>query len=403
MNRCFGSYLLAVLGLMCCRTMADVTAVPLDPGISEAAKNDPNVAGHPDELAEIQQKVHEQVAKLAKNPSDPAIVSMTRLWLLNEMQLTGNPGDTAPGYELAYGSALNGEFSKLLSQPDTPVNTRLNIGIIIVQLHGRTESLAPSVVSLLQDKSSAVALWGEKAAGAILPVAVRDPAFVSGGLDQVLAAIIGAVAAHPDGYVGGLVAEEAYSAINPEQGWPRGLFPPPNALLALIGANLTLQQSRLEIYRTTGVPEAPRTDTYASYLLLGFPDVWKVMNADQQLQAVQQASDLISLAGQRAAGAGAGRIMNQNDELIDTLKGEGKWIMELSKILNPPDPDLEAVAGEVYRLTVATPPDKIHDACIAVYGALQHDFPTLPTPKQIDSAKSTTDKSSTTLPSEAQR
>ncbi len=398
MSRRFGFCLFAVIGLACCRGMADVTSVTPDPGISDQTKADLNVAAHPDEIAEISQKIHDEVAKLAQNPADPAIVSMVRQWLIGQMALEGNAGGTTPAYQDAYANALNQEFSSYLSKPDTAVNTRLNFGIIIAQLEGKTENLAPSVILLLQDKSSPVALWGVKAAEAMLPVAVQDPAFNGGMRDKVLAAIIDAVAAHPDGPVGGMVADEAYRAINPEMvNWPPGLFPPPNALGALIDANLKLQKTRIVLYRKSGVPESPLSDTYASFLLLGFPNIWSAMAPAQQLQAAQQTSDLVSLAGQWAAS----RPNNQNDELISALNEEGEWIMDLGKTLQ--DQNIQTAGSDVNRLSVASPANTILDACKEVYPAMQAQFPTLVAPQPIDNSKSASDNSGATPASEAQR
>lgn len=398
MNRRFGFCLFAVIGLVCCRGMADEAVVPADPGISDQAKGDLNVATHADEVAEINQKVHDEVAKLAQNPTNPAIVAAVRQWLIGEMLLQGNAGGTTPAYEEAYSSALNHEFSSLLSQPNTAVNTRLNIGIIIAQLQGKTENLAPSVVQLLQDKSSPVAMWGEKAAGAILPVAVQDPAFNGGMRDKVLSAVVDAVAAHPDGPVGGMVADEAYRAINPKMNdWPAGLFPPPNALVALIDANLKLQKSRIDIYKKAGVPESPLSDTYASYLLLGNNNVWSAMSPAQQLAAVQQASDLVSLAGQRAAN----RPNNQNDELIIALNEEGEWIIALGTTLQ--DQNIQTAGSDVYHLSVASPANNILAACKEVYPAMQAEWQTLLEPPTVDNSKSASDNSGPTAASEAQR
>ncbi|HEX4055005.1 MAG TPA: hypothetical protein VHX86_12130 [Tepidisphaeraceae bacterium] len=378
--------------------MADVAPVTPDPGISDQTKGELNVPAHADEVAEINQKVHYEVAKLAANPADPVIVPAVRQWLINEMLLQGNAGSTTPSYEGTYSSALNREFSNLLSQPDTAVNTRLNIGIIINQLQGKTENLAPTVVQLLQDKSGAVVLWGEKAAGAILPVAVQDPAFNGGMRDKVLAAIVDAVIAHPDDKVSGMIADEAYRAINPEMNdWPHGLFPPANALVALVDANLRLQKSRIEIYKNTGVPESPLSDTYASYLLLGFNSVWSTLAPAQQLAAAQQASDLIWLAAQRAAG----RPNNQNDELINALNEEGQWIASMGKWMQ--DANLQTIGAGV-SLSVASPANTILDVCKAVYPAMQADFPTLAPPPSLDNSKSASDTSGpTTAASEAQR
>jgi hypothetical protein len=392
MIRRFGFYLVAVIGFACCPGMADVAAVLPDPGISDQIKSDLNVRSHPDEIAEINHKVHDEVTKLAQNPADAAVVSAARQWLIGEMLLQGNVGGTAPGYQEAYSGALNQEFSDLLSRPTTAVNTRLNIGIIVAQLQGKTESLAPTVVLLLNDKSSAVVLWGENAAGAILPVAMQNASFKA---EPVLAAVVDAVISHPDGAVAGMIADEAYRAINPKL-WPPGLFPPQPALNALIAVNLKLQKSRLELYKK-GIPASPWSDSYASYLLLGFNNIWNSMNATQRQDAAQQASDLVWLAGRRAAN----QASNQNDELIRVLKEEGEWIAALGVTLD--DQGLQKAGAAVNQLGVASPANVILDACKTVYPAMQAQFPNMPPPPSFDTTKSASDSSIPAPASEAQR
>ncbi len=394
MNRCFGFYLVALIGLICCRSMGEVVAVPADPGISDAAKTDLNLATNSAEVTEIGQKVRDEVTKLAQNPSDPATVAMVRQWLLGEMQ------SNSPAYQEAYAGALNTEFMAVLVQPSTPVNTRLNIGIVIKSLPGRTERLAPSVVKLLQDKSAAVVLWGERAAGALLPTAVGDSAFNAGPRDQILAAVIDSVVTHPDGPIAGMLADEANQAINPRLNtWPSGLSPKPAVLSVLVDYNLKLQNARLDMYRKVGIPDFPLADTYASYLTLGTAVVWNTMTAGQQLLAAQQASDFVSLASQRAAS----RPNNQNDDVIGALQEEGRWIEELGKTVG--DANLEAAGSAVNKLGVAAPMTQVRDACSAIFPAFQQNqnFSTLKEPPTLGTPKSGSDSSDSTAASEPQQ
>jgi hypothetical protein len=400
MNRCFGFYLVGLIGLMCCRGMAEVTAVPADPGISDTSKSDLSLATNSAEIEEITQKVQAEVTKLSQNQSDPATVTMIRQWLIGEMQSKNNPGGTSPAYQEAYAAALNTAFMDALVQPSTPVNTRLNIGIVIKLLPGRTEKLAPSVVQLLKDKSSAVVLWGERAAAAILPAGVQDAAFNAGPRDEILAAIVDSVAAHSEGPISGMIADEANQAINPKLNvWPQGRPPTPAVLSVLIDTSLKLQKARLEIYRKTGVPGAPIADTYATYLTMGTADVWNSLTPAQQLQAAQQASDFVSWASERAVG----RQNNQNDDLIQALKEEGRWIMELGKTLN--DQAITAAGSGVNDLGVAAQAQQVRDACSMVLPALQGNqaLSGVQAAAPIEGAKSPADASATPAASEAQQ
>jgi hypothetical protein len=347
----------AVIGLLGACVKGDVTALPSDPPIAPAAQSALNMAPFTGELA----KVGPEIDKLMQNASDPATVSMVRNWLIEQ-----DPPTATNPYQEAYAAALNDAFVKALADPKAPITAKINMGIVIKSLEGPKANLAPTVVKLLGDPNAVVAQWGLKAAGAMLPGALQDPNFNNNGQRAaVLAAVTAAVVAHPDGPLAGAIADEAYRAINPKL-WSVGPVPTDAALAALIDDNLELQKERLAIYLNKGVPAFPKGDTYPSWLLLANP-AWSTMNPAQQLQAVQQAADFVSLAGQRLAPAGA--TMNMNQDIIDGLVEEGKWINALGQILN--DQSIQQVGTDVFHITQGTPVVTIQTACNAVFGALQ--------------------------------
>jgi hypothetical protein len=240
------------------------------------------------------------------------------------------------------------------------------MGIVISSLAGPKANLAPTVVKLLGDANPAVTLWGVKAVGAMLPWALQNNDFnVNGTRDAILAAVEAAVSSHSGGPLAGPIADEAYRAINPKM-WRAGSFPTGDALSALIEANLKLQQNRLTIYFNTGVPAFPQGDSYPSYLLLS-DQVWPVMSPTQQLQAVQQAANFVSLAGQRFAMAN-GAV---NQDLIEALQEEGKWITKLGLILS--DQQIQDVGTAVNKLSAAMPAGSVKEACDNVIGALENN------------------------------
>jgi hypothetical protein len=373
MNRRFVSCLLALLafasnGLFDVRALGDVATLPADPPILDAAKQALNVGAYSAEFA----KIGVEVQKLVQSARDKPTVSMVRDWLINE-----DPATATNPYQAAYTKALNDAFVAALSQPGTPVTAKINFGIVIHSLSGPKENLAPAVIQLLGDGNPAVVLWGERAAWAMMPLALQNAAFNAGPRDAILAAAIAGVVNHPDGLLAGPIADEAYRAINPKL-WER-IVPPAAALPALIDANLKLQQSRLDYYVKTGVPASPKADTYASWFLLS-SDGWSAMNQTQQLQAVQQASNLVAMAGQRAA---ASRGASINSDLIDALVEEGKWISTLGTIVG--DSNIQAAGSAVNKLSVAMPGSAVKDACDAVYPALQANpaFTSLQAPPAI--------------------
>jgi len=371
MNRRFAYCFVALMGLACTRAKGDVTAMPPDPPILGTAITALNVAPYANEFA----KIGPEVNKLVQNAGDKATVSMVRQWLIGQ-----NPPTASNPYQAAYAKALNDAFVGAMSAGTVPVTAEINFGIVISSLSGPKENLTPAVIQLLGASNPAVVMWGERSAGAILPLALQGNNFNNGGMrDALLAAIIAGVVAHPDGTLGGPIADDAYRSINPKL-W-RAVMPPAAALSSLIDANLKLQQSRLTIYASTGVPASPKSDTYASFFLLS-SDAWNAMALAQQLQAVQQASDLVSLAGQRAAIQAA----NLNNDLIEALQEEGKWISTLGTIIG--DANVQAAGTAVNKLTLASPPATIRQACDAVYTTLQGipTFSTLNAPPTINGA-----------------
>jgi len=355
----FAYCLAAVIGLMCaCGARGDVTAVPADPAISSTAQQALSAADLGNELA----KVGPEVDKLVQNPTNPGIVNMVRQWLIAQ-----DPSAASNPYQNAYTDALNTAFVNALNQPDVPINSKLNMGIVIASLAGPKTNLAPTILKLLQDGNTMVALQGVKAAGAMLPLSLQDPNFNAGLRDPVLAAIIAVASNHPDGPLAGEIAGGAYRAINPSM-WTAGAMPAGGALTALIDANLKLQANRLQIYQNVGVPPYPKADSFASYFLLSGA-TWPVMNTAEQTSAVQQAVNLISFSGQRYSASP--QALNTNRDLIDSLQSQGKWIQVLGGILN--DQNISQVGAAVYHLSPAMPVSTVQTACNQVYGAIQEN------------------------------
>jgi len=358
MNVRFVNCFVAVIGLICVGANGDVTAMPPDPPISPAAQSALDMTPFADELG----KIGPEVDKLMQNAGDQPTVSMVRKWLVDQ-----DPTSATNPYQVAYVTALNQAFMNALAQANAPITAKLNIGIVISQLAGPKANLAPTITKLLGDANPVVAYWCLKATEAMLPWALSDANFnISGARDTLLAAVVGAVKSHPDGAMAGPIAESAYNSINPKMQTWRGATPTGAAFSALIDSNLNLQQIRLTIYQTTGTPASPEADADPSYLLLSNIG-WPAMTQAQQLQAVQQAADFISLAGQRAST----QAVNVNQELILALQSEGKWVSVLGTILN--DVPIQDVGTAVRNITAGTPPALIVQTCNAVFPAIQNN------------------------------
>jgi hypothetical protein len=358
MNVRFVNCFVAMIGLICVGANGDVTAMPADPPISPQAQSALNMAPFADELA----KIGPEVDKLVRNAGDQPTVSMVRKWLVDQ-----DPANATNPYQVAYAAALNQVFLNALAQPNTPITAKLNMGIVISSLAGPKANLAPTITKLLEDANPVVAYWGLKATEAMLPWALQDANFNNSDARGILLdAVVKAVSLHSDGKLAGPIAESAYNAINPKKQTWRGAAPTGAAFSALVDANLSLQQSRLAIYQTKGAPASPIADTYPTYLLLSNMG-WPAMNLTQQLQAVQQAADFISLAGQRASV----QAVNVNQDLIQALKEEGEWVSLLGQILS--DVPIQQVGTVVRDITPGTPAATIVQDCSAVFPAIQNN------------------------------
>jgi hypothetical protein len=358
------------LGLGTMRATADLLPVPPDPGINDAAQAALDTTPYADE---INQKISDEINKLVKNSDDKPTVSMIRTWLISQ-----DPPTASNPYQEAYTNSLNNNFLSALAQGDPPITARLNMALVIKDLTGQKAALTPTLVKLLGDKSSAVVFVAEQSARAMLPLALQNANFNAGPRDTLLAAIVKSVTDNNDGPLAGMIAEEAYRAINPKL-WTAGAIPSGSALSALIDANLNLQKARLDIYKV-GIPADPNADSYASYLLLT-PDGWNAMGVPQQLQAVQNAVDMISWAGQRVANMPA----NLSRDLIIALNSEGTWIGKdgLGGIIQ--DQTLDGLGLAIKNLSPAANPGAIKQACDGVFGYLQSipNFNTLQAPQNL--------------------
>lgn len=113
--------------------MGDVTVVPPDVGITDAAKNSVSQATY---ASEVTQKVTAEVQKMASSADDSATVNMVRTWLIAQ-----NPPTATGPYQQGYAAALNAAFINVLGQGNAAVNFRVNAGIIIKYLSGPKEGL----------------------------------------------------------------------------------------------------------------------------------------------------------------------------------------------------------------------------------------------------------------------
>jgi len=393
MNFRFVTFLFALVGVLGVSARADIAAVPDDPPITDAAKQAEDQSQYTDEIS---QKVTAEVQKLVDKSSDPATVKMVREWLI---QQDPQGQGVSAAYRTAYTNALNQAFITVLAQPNAPLVARLNMGVVIAGLVGAKDNLSPTVIALLKDKCPAVIIWGEKAAEAMLPLAlnIANNAFNNGGQrDEVLDAIEKAVLAHPTGPMAWDIAQSGYEAINPRMWSSKNLTPAAPNQAALVKANMDLQGERIKYYLNTGVPENPQADTLASYYLM-WNQIWGSLNNNDRTTVLQDSINLTGLMALRVGGLGN----IQNAELIEALKKEGTWIEHLGKDL--PDQGIEAAGTQlVSTARIDAKGAEIVAASQGIYAAMSATFQGLNPPENLpgsNSASETTGGNDATAPS----
>src|SRR5205085_2577218 len=137
------------------------------PGISKGCKQLTNTAPC---RPQMQSFISAQVAALA---GTGASQSAARDALIAEASDGAQPA--SPAYLDTYAELLNPAVGKLASNPQMRV--RLNAAIVTARVAERADNsrLADAAVAFINDKSEPVALWGLKAARALIPAVLRDP------------------------------------------------------------------------------------------------------------------------------------------------------------------------------------------------------------------------------------
>ncbi len=343
-----------------------------DSGIPSSYKTDKDPTSHQSEISDW---IAGQVTKL-HDDTNPDGQTAARQALIDGSVNKADLALTSPGYKLIYTDELNKVFVNQLTQAapgNASVRTRVNISLITgaVIETSKTSNLYPTVMLLLKDPSSGVVYPTISAAASLLEIELREmvagKANAKAQTGALLDGIGDAVIANNKPPLGGNIVEDSYKAISPII--RERLSMNTGTLQALIEANLKLQKRRLELYKV-GVPEFPDADTYASLFLLD-KGYWTNLTDAQQLQAMQQASDLISLAGKWASQ----KASNENRELILVLQHEGGTIRNLadSDALGH-NQEIQKAAAKVEDLSSTSSPQTILDTCGNLLPALQNNF-----------------------------
>jgi len=290
--------------------------------ISNAIKTAPDVTAS---RAQIQQYIDAAAKRLMSE--DPDEQSKARNLLIDGVNLTGGAsatGQLSAAYLDTYATAAAKSLTPLTSNPDTRI--RLNAAIATARIAEKANNLRLSdlAIRFMNDKSAAVALWGVKAARAMVPAAVVGPPN-----NPLMPALIKIVQRNPLGPV----VNEIYQALS------LGIFdtgaapqrPNPVQIKAVVPNMLGVFRQRVNAYQRGTIPTDPSVDNVAAEFLTYSP-VWTQMTPAQQTQAMQAVSDLLGFAGQYAELATG----DERQALLPVFQRTGKALQVVGETMNLP-------------------------------------------------------------------
>jgi hypothetical protein len=324
--------------------------------LNDAAKKNPN----PDAAA-IQQWVDNAAKNLTND--DPEKQAKGRDDLSAGVVLSDAAAQASPQYLDAYAAAVAKALDPLTSHEDMRV--RLNAAIANARVADRAGNtrLADVTVKFINDKTSAVALWGVKAARSMLPAALAQ-----GANHPIVAAMVNAV----QRFMVGPIITEVYDALALD------VFrkpPPANVIKASVPQMLRVYRMRVDAYAAAVPPDPAQDNTAAEFL--SYAPVWQQMSAAQHTETVQAMCDLIGLVGQYA------QLMEgeERQPLLPVFKRTGAALQVIGDtVKNGP---ISNAAKEVQRVSSGMDGTEIVQRTTALTDALQKGFQGLKAPPKL--------------------
>ena len=344
-RRLWALVLVASLGLLCGVSAAQPLTIPSNIRVADSIG--------PAERALIKAFVTRHVADLDAEKPETQQAARNILTL----PVTGGvAGQTiSPAFLSAYAEELNAAVVAANGplRKGARLRTRLLAGVVVatVARESKTASVAllPAAHALLTDPSDAVALWGMKAAKAILPDLVRvQPA-------QKLSALVLQTAQNRKS---GLLAAEAYEALNTGDG-------------TMVATQLQLFSGRVALYRN-GIPDGPQAEE-RPLVYLTVVSTWGILSPAQKTQTVQLLSDLLLLSARHYENADA----RARDELLSVIVQGSKVVWVLGQPTHMADANLVNAANQGSRLNATSTPAQVKDAIDGIHAALKQAFPGL--------------------------
>ena len=264
-------------------------------------------------------------------------------------------------FRSAYAGAVAKALMPLTGHEDMRV--RLNAAIVnarVAERAGNTR-LKDVTIKFINDKTSAVALWGVKAARGMLPAILAGANPTN---DPLLTAMVQAV----QRFGFGPIVTEVYEALslNVIAANPK---PPANVIKGAVPVMMQVYRTRVDAYGG-GVPPDPGIDNVAAEFF-GFSTVWQLLAPQQRTDAVQAMVDLLSLASQHAA-------LMEGDErlpLLPVFKRTGSVLQVIGDAVKASA--LSNAAKEIQRISNGMDGTEVTQRSTALTAAARTAFPGL--------------------------
>jgi hypothetical protein len=338
---------------------------------AQSLRFDPTAADVSAQLPAIDEHVAVAMAELAGTDRVASVKARDRL--VAPLRATG-ASEPSANFLDAYARVVASRFDETLAKTD--VHARVNLAIAVSRVAERTRSprLVPAVTRLLKDESTAIVLWGLRAASPLVPANAATPEA------PLVNLVVETTTRFPES---GPIVSEAYSALIPASlDIPE--FRDAAIVSRLVSALHQILENRLAGYGAGSIPE-PSADGKGMRFVTDFR-VWAVVSPDQRIASIQYLAQL--LAGVNAKlteiirdGGGARTDAQEFRQMLQTLGGSANV---LGKVLagqgGPGAAELSSAGERLGRLTGASPAAQITRDVNALLDALRLAFPTATVP-----------------------
>ena len=346
--------------------MAQVTALPAGtvPAAPAGLKPAPTTVPAPKMLSNSEKTsstpttalivtfVKENVARLVGDDADVASVARGDLVTAAMSPNTLQPSSVI--YLDTYINALAKELTPLLAK-NLSMRAKLNIGIVAAKVADSSKPILPAtalqslIQTLLQDPNEGVALWGMKAAAAVLTA--PNQTAPNGTL---LRLILPTIESHK---LSGAITQEAYGAL-------QDLSP------QVIDTLLKLYARRVGIYKTGTIPQDPTVERHASAVLTVQAGMWSKLTVADRLKVMNLIADLLSDSSKAMLGKVSVEEMEQLRLLLIQTGAAVSVVAD-----GVPDVALHDQAIRLSKAGTNTPPATMVQMVAPVVAAIRTDFP----------------------------